>query len=213
MALKREVESLQRQLQDKTDVLETIRNATDDEVLVLVHQLRLTDDLPAVLSSYQGRTGSAAQLSEYASAQAVTPSTETDIDFGLAMLHPTTYPVFVPPSPPSIVSASLIGGSTQTTSPSSTALSPSEPYAYCDPRLEILTVSYWTRIPIDDRLAARAISHFLQTDHPVLGFFDADLFLRDLVDQTLDFCSSFLFHSVMSLACVRLPATLLTNTF
>jgi hypothetical protein len=107
---------------------------------------------------------------------------------------------------------------TATTSSTSPILSRPQPYTYCDARLEHLTVKYWTRIPIDDQLAARAISHFLETDHPVLGYFDADLFLHDLVNQCLRFCSSFLFSSVMALACVRLyPFTphrshLLTST-
>lgn len=213
MALKSEVETLQRRLQEHTDFVEAIRNAPDDEVLTIVHRLRSTKNLPAAMSLYQGRTGGPSLLSEHASARAVMPWTETSTGFELAMLHPMTYPILEPPSPSSIASASLLGGSTQSTSSSHTPISPSEPNAYCDPRLELLTVSYWTQIPIDNGLAARTISHFLQTNHPVLGFFDADLFLRDLVGQGLNFCSSFLFHSVMSLACVCLPATFLTNTF
>ena len=202
MVLKSEVESLQRRVQEHTEFLENIRNAPEDEVLSIVQQLRSTDNASAILSSYQGRVGSSTQVSQHASAQAVLPSTESGIELELTMLHPTAYPVLVPLSPSSIASTILIRGSTQTTSSNTTPLSPTEPYTYCDPRLERLTVRYWTRIPIDDGLAARAISHFLTTDHPVLGFFDADLFLRDLVDQSLNFCSSFLFHSVMSLACV-----------
>ncbi|KAF1926250.1 uncharacterized protein M421DRAFT_220820 [Didymella exigua CBS 183.55] len=197
MALKSELESLQRRLQEHADLLESIRSAPDDEVLAIVHRLRSAEDLSVVLSAYQGRIGGSSQASEHALARAVMPSAETAIDFELVMLHPTAFPVPVPPSPSSMASAGLMGGS----SPSGTPMSPPEPYTYCDPRLELLAVSYWTRIPIDSRLAARAISHFLETDHPVLGFFDAHLFLRDLVEQGLGFCSSFLFHAVMSLAC------------
>jgi hypothetical protein len=213
MALKGEVETLQRRLQEHTDFIEAIRNAPDDEVLTIVHRLRATENLPAAISTYQSRISGPSLLSERASARAVMPSTESGIEFELVMHHPTMYSSLEPPSPASIASASHLGGSTQNTSSSGTPISPSDPNTYCDPRLELLTVSYWTRIPIDNALAARTISHFLQTDHPVLGFFDADLFLRDLVGQGLSFCSSFLFHSVMSLACVRLPAFLPSNTF
>ncbi|KAL1641744.1 hypothetical protein SLS61_009977 [Didymella pomorum] len=122
MALKGEVETLQRRLQEHTDFIEAIRNAPDDEVLTIVHRLRATENLPAAISTYQSRISGPSLLSERASARAVMPSTESGIEFEL-------------------------------------------------------------------------------TDHPVLGFFDADLFLRDLVGQGLNFCSSFLFHSVMSLAC------------
>jgi hypothetical protein len=202
MALKSKVESLQRRLQEHTDFLENIRNAPEDEAWRIVRQLRSTENASAVLSLYQGRVGDTGQISQHTSARAVIPSTESNVESELVMVHPRAYPILVPPSPSSIPPASLIGGSTQTTSSSSTPLSLSEPYTYCDSRLERLSVRYWTRIPIDDGLAARAISHYLEVDHPVLGLFDANLFLRDLVEQGLNFCSSFLFSSVMSLACV-----------
>lgn len=213
MALKSEIENLQRQLREQNDFIEAIRNASDDEVLAIVQRLRLTENLHAAISPHQGRTGGQSQMPEHASARAALPPTETGIEFELAMLQPTTYPILESPSPSSIVSASLLGGSTQNTSSGGTPRSLSDPNTYCDPRLEPLNISYWTRIPIDNALAARTISYFLQTGHPVLGFFDVDLFLRDLVGQGLNFCSSFLFHSVMSLACVCLQALLLMNMF
>lgn len=206
MALKSEIEALQRRLQERGDILVDICNTPDDELLPKVHRLRLSESLSSSLSSSQARVGSLTQISEHASARAVLPSTETSIEFELPVLHPMTYPLLAPPSRSS---ASLLGGSAQTTPSSNMSKSPSEPCTYCDPRLELLTVSFWTRIPIENGLAARAISHYLQTDHPVLGFFDADLFLRDLVEQGLNFCSAFLFHSVMSLACVCLQVAIL----
>lgn len=203
MALKSEVESLQRRLQEHTDFLDCIRNAPEDEALKIVQRFRSTENPSAMLSSCQAGTGVISQLSQHASVGAVIPFAESGVEFELSMLHPTAYPILMPPSLSSVASASLVGGLTRDTSASSTPLSSSEPCTYCDSRLERLSVSYWTRIPIDDVLAARAISHYLTVDHPILGFFDADLFLRDLVGQGLNFCSTFLFSSVMSLACVR----------
>ncbi|KAF2627628.1 hypothetical protein BU25DRAFT_458514 [Macroventuria anomochaeta] len=139
MALKSEVETLQQRLQEHTEFLESIRNAPEDEGLSIVRKQRSTENAAAVLSPYQGRAGGSSQISEHASARAVMPSTESGVEFELVMFYPTAYPILIPPSPSSIVSASLIGGSTQTTSSSSTPLSPSEPYAYCDPHLEYLT--------------------------------------------------------------------------
>lgn len=202
MALKREVELLQRQSQEHADILENIRNAPEDQAWSIFQQLRMTENAAAVLSSYQGQASSSSQISEHDSARTDMPSTESGIECELLMLHPTAYPQLTPPSPSSIATARLIGDSTQASSSCSIPLSPSIPSAYCDPRLEHLTVRYWTRIPIDDGLAARALSQFLESDHAVLGLFDADLFLGDLVAQCLNFCSTFLFHSVMSLACV-----------
>lgn len=208
MALKSEVETLQRQVQEHIKFLENIRSAPEDEAMNIVRQLRSTEDISSVLRLHQGRTGGTSLLSEHSSAQAAIPSIdsiEPGIDFELVRLHPNVYPVPIPLNPSSIPSVSLTREpAEQKTSSSScrTSPTPSETYTYCDPRLEHLTVGYWTWIPIDDVLAARAISHFFGIDHLVLGFFDVDLFLRDLVGQRLDFCSSFLFSSVMSLACV-----------
>lgn len=209
MALKSKIDSLQRRLQEHTDFLENIRNAPEDEAWRIVRQLRSTENTSAVLSLYQGRVGGIDQISQHTSARAAIPSTESGVESELVMLHPGAYPILVPPSPSTITPASLIRSSSQTTSSSSTPLSLYEPHTYCDSRLEHLSVRYWTRIPIDDGLAARVISHYLEVDHPMLGFFDANLFLRDLVEQGLNFCSSFLFSSVMSLACV----CQLTTTF
>jgi hypothetical protein len=205
MALRSELESLQRQLQEHTEFLEKIRNAPEDEAIRIVRQLRSAENASAVLSSYQGRAGSTNRISEHASKRASIPSTESGVEFEGSMLHPTAYSMFPLPTPSSIASASLIkepGLVDATALPDSNASLPREPHVYCDPRLEHLSVACWTWIPIDDLLAACALSHFLATDHPVLGFFDINLFLRDLVEQDLNFCSSFLFSSVMSLACV-----------
>lgn len=206
MALKSEVENLQHRLREHTDFLESIRNAPEDEVLSIVRQIRSAENASAVLSSYQGRVGGVNQFSEHTSARAAIPSTESGVELELVMLHPTAYPVHPPPAPSSVASTILTrepGLLHATTSSSSTSLPPGETYTHRNPRLEHLTVSYWTRIPIDDQLAAQAISHYLDVEHPVIGFFDAELFVRDLVEQRLNFCSSFLFSSVMSLACVR----------
>lgn len=202
MALKSEVESLQRRLQEHDDFLDNIRNAPEDDVLSIIRQLRSTDGASALLSLYRGRIGGPSQTSEHALARAAMPSTESAFELEVGMRHPTVYPVLETPSPISTASPMVTGVFSQTPSCSRTPPSCTDFYPYCDPRLEDLTIGYWTRIAIEDGLAARAISHFLITDHPVLGFFDADLFLQDLVDQSLNFCSSFLFHSVMSLACV-----------
>ncbi|KAJ8105530.1 hypothetical protein OPT61_g10119 [Boeremia exigua] len=193
MALKSEVESLRQRLQEHNDFLENFLTAPEEDALNMIRRLR-SSNASAVLSSYQGRA-EPSQLSE--PALALPWSFECE----LAMRHPIAYPVLAPPSPSSLASISLVGESTQTTPSATTSPSPTASYIYCDPRLEMLKVRYWTRIDIDDGLAARAISHFLVTDHPMLGFFDADLFVQDLVDECLNFCTSFLFHSVMSLAC------------
>ncbi|KAG5748472.1 hypothetical protein H9Q69_007947 [Fusarium xylarioides] len=75
---------------------------------------------------------------------------------------------------------------------------PKEP---CDLRLNDLSVSYWTRVPISNRSASTLISAFLETDNSAVGFIDKNLFLTDLVEHTPTFCSAFLVSSILYLAC------------
>lgn len=72
----------------------------------------------------------------------------------------------------------------------------------CDPRLSNLKVGYWTPVPIGDVLASRAISLYMETDHPLLGFFEPSLFISDLVDHKTDFCSAPLVNALLYWACV-----------
>ena len=71
----------------------------------------------------------------------------------------------------------------------------------CDQRLSQLQIGKWTDVPITDSMAAAAISLYLETDHPVLGLFDDDLFLNDLIAHKRDFCSPLL---VCALLCSSL---------
>ncbi|KAI9152237.1 Notoamide biosynthesis transcriptional activator notL' [Paramyrothecium foliicola] len=72
---------------------------------------------------------------------------------------------------------------------------------HVDARLDRLEISYWTKVPISDGLAASIISCYLEVDHPLFGFFDPDLFLDDLVGHRLDFCSPCLVSALLYYAC------------
>ena len=74
--------------------------------------------------------------------------------------------------------------------------------SYCDPRLSRVDFQRWTDVQIDDGLAAGAISYYLETDHPIHGLFDADLFLHDLVEGDHNFCSPMLVNAVLGWCCV-----------
>ena len=73
---------------------------------------------------------------------------------------------------------------------------------YLDDRLHQLRIGYWTKVPISDDFAASAISLYLEVDHPIFGWFDANIFLEDLVKHRQEFCSSFLVSSLLYYACV-----------
>ena len=82
------------------------------------------------------------------------------------------------------------------------SLLPAPPPTYCDARLAMLDMSMWTTVPIPNDLAAAAISLYLQTDHPLLGFFDADVFLEDLLEGRSRYCSTLLVSSLLFWALV-----------
>ncbi|KAI1060225.1 hypothetical protein LB506_011035 [Fusarium annulatum] len=70
-----------------------------------------------------------------------------------------------------------------------------------DPRMESLQIWQWTSISIPESLAAQAISFYLVNEHPLLAFFDADLFIRDFVAGEGRFCSQLLVSSLLAWAC------------
>ncbi|CAF3478488.1 unnamed protein product [Fusarium graminearum] len=72
---------------------------------------------------------------------------------------------------------------------------------YCDDRLHRLRIGYWTGVSIQDQVAASAISHYLQSNHTIFGFFDPNLFIHDLVEHRHDYCSSFLVNALLAHAC------------
>lgn len=73
---------------------------------------------------------------------------------------------------------------------------------YCDERLHRLQIGYWTGVTIDDEVAASAISHYLQGNHAIFGFFDPDLFIHDLIHHQHQYCSPFLVNALLAHACV-----------
>ena len=72
----------------------------------------------------------------------------------------------------------------------------------CDERLEELDIGFWTSVPIASDLAAKAISLYLETDHPLLGPFDPTLFMEDLVHCRTNYCSKLLVSAIMYWSCV-----------
>ncbi|OHE98234.1 hypothetical protein CORC01_06431 [Colletotrichum orchidophilum] len=71
----------------------------------------------------------------------------------------------------------------------------------CDNRLHHLDISFWTAVSIANDLAARIVSVYLTTDHPLLGIFDPDLFVSDLVNHQTTNCSRLLVSTVLYWGC------------
>jgi hypothetical protein len=240
MALKRQIESLQNDLKDHTEILEHLCSLPEPEALTILRHLR-TSNASMVLSSVRGSSQTRTPKSNMSPSRGVLPPTKFGIEFELTTLHKSVYPALVsldidsvdidgvtssnpgrsPSSVPSKPYFSIDSpiGSGEFVSPNLTIADPSplrgtrlrsisalvgpiQDHLYCDSRLNSLKIDYWTRIPISDELAARVISHYLETYHPIFGCFDADLFLTDLVSRNLDYCSPFLLSALMSFACV-----------
>ncbi|PSR85566.1 hypothetical protein BD289DRAFT_482675 [Coniella lustricola] len=70
-----------------------------------------------------------------------------------------------------------------------------------DKRLHNVNISRWTEVAVSNEFAAKAMSLYLQTDHPLFGLFDADLFLNDLTSGQLNFCSPLLVNALLCWAC------------
>lgn len=86
----------------------------------------------------------------------------------------------------------------------------------CDGRLASLDLTFWTQVPISDDFAARIISLYLQVDHPLLGTFDPDSFISDLVSHQTTSCSSLVVNALLYWGCVSktnpLPTPFIANT-
>ena len=102
---------------------------------------------------------------------------------------------------------SAMGSSANPSTPrlARTSPSPAPRGVYCDERLRQLQMDYWTCVPVSDEFAATVLSAYLENDHLILGAFDADVVLDDLVHFSLRFCSSFLVNALMFAACVSVP--------
>ncbi|KAK7915322.1 hypothetical protein PG985_013025 [Apiospora marii] len=71
----------------------------------------------------------------------------------------------------------------------------------CDARLKSLRIRHWTHVPIPDEAAARVVSMYLETDHPLLGMFDPDRFICDLVGQHQKSCSALVVNALLYWGC------------
>ncbi|KAF5656701.1 nitrogen assimilation transcription factor nit-4 [Fusarium heterosporum] len=79
--------------------------------------------------------------------------------------------------------------------------SPEPALRFCDERLAKLNIGHWSSVPIPSNLAAKIISLYLETDHPLLGPFDPALFVDDLVHCRTRYCSELLVSALMYWGC------------
>lgn len=241
MAVKRQLESVQGQLQQHADILEHLCSVPDSEALDTIHRLRSTPNVSGVLSAIRNK-GPRKRISSLNAARGTLPPMASNIEFESTVLHRLAYPVLDPIDIGTFVLDDFVGidtltchsrsGSTLTdqyaleseaplrieppfvetdTCPPHSKGPPKgkspipntlDPQQYCDPRLNDLDLSYWTKVPISREFAASAISVYLENEHTFMGSFDPEIFLTDLVNYGLEYCSSFLVSAVLCVACV-----------
>lgn len=75
---------------------------------------------------------------------------------------------------------------------------------YSNPRLAQLDIGLWTTVPVSNAHAVRAISSFLELEHPVGSVFRStagpSLFVRDLLDFQSEYCSDLMVHALLAYA-------------
>lgn len=187
-----------------------------------------------VLASAKGSASTLNRPSEIEYTRSLLPTTKSRLAFELTLQHNMVYAILEPLDVSIIDIAKLIKAAPRSSmeisvpiasqsdaalpnlgddlhsawilDPGEASFLPEVPhvFGYCDERLKHINIGYWSISPITNELAARAISMYLVNDHPILGFFDADLFLDDIVNGKLDFCCPFLVCSLLYLSCVSL---------
>ncbi|KJZ68375.1 hypothetical protein HIM_12235 [Hirsutella minnesotensis 3608] len=83
-------------------------------------------------------------------------------------------------------------------------------FELCDSRLKRLDICRWTSVDISNATAAKCISLYLETDHPLLGHFSSELFISDLTSGRDGYCSSLLVNALLYWACVGAPQSQIT---
>lgn len=69
-------------------------------------------------------------------------------------------------------------------------------------QLKELDISFWTEVGITNDAAVQAILLYLSSEHPIIGVFDADIWIEGLTAKNLRHCSHFLVSSMLCWACV-----------
>ncbi|KAK1756403.1 hypothetical protein QBC47DRAFT_379891 [Echria macrotheca] len=183
---------------------------SEDEILQLASSSRLT-----------------AAPSQTRAARGASPPTRSSFEFGLNVRHANAFPTVFPLHIGEIDLGLLIHGGRQNSqnkqakkrrpllaspppsvfgeagyeSASPHGSPPPQSNQWVDARLGSLDIHRWTNVPISNSFAAEVLSFYFETEHPIVGVFDPDLFLGDLIGYRTRFCSPLLVSSLLAWAC------------
>lgn len=198
------------------EVIRLLNSIPDDEALERLRILRREIDTSVILSILRQDVDSDQQPNQ------PKPSFEEDDPFQeleLAFQYPNVYPTVPRRNMDTLRETTYqqlverSSGRHQSTSAQIEDRNSIDSFSdFCDPRLAKLDIHLWTKVPISSELAARTISLYLETDHPLLSFFEPDQFLSDLIEGKTKYCSSLLVNSLLYWASVSIALVPLFNS-
>lgn len=211
------------------NLLSTFRSVPEESAIQLLRELRLADDSARFVKSYDDRETSLTLLrpSDSSTTLSVHSSASTTTELELMAGHRNAY-LDIDRLETTLLE-SLAYGSHPTLGTDASALAERAGRSVvqpeitellgsaasgnlarsgrthkkpCDERLEHIPLSYWTKIPIAGDFAAAALAHYLERDHMIMAFFNADIVLDDLITCRPRFCTPFFVSSLLFVACV-----------
>ncbi|KAL7787130.1 N-terminal fungal transcription regulatory domain-containing protein [Trichoderma ceciliae] len=192
------------------EIIRLLNDLTDDEVLNKVRTLNKEINASIILTRLRGEDITQLPFNPPITITMMSDEIKT---LELAALYPNAYPTTPNLGPETLQEATyqqLIQSTRRDTGPASpqgerrNETERAQPL--CDSRLAKLDISRWTNVPISNEHAAHTISLYLETDHPLLGFFDPNLFVSDLVMGNTAYCSAMLVNALLYWACMNSAA-------
>ncbi|KAI0199927.1 hypothetical protein F4808DRAFT_461324 [Astrocystis sublimbata] len=189
------------------ELVDLLRALPDDRSISLLKRIREGADLAKSISLYKDSGDDLEPPSRPVSQR---PRRDGSLEGELMRQYPNSFPELPPIDPIRLATSDLLRPQPGTSSAAPLAGQDGETYSAIpshftvddyDERLAYLQVGFWTQVKIPDEFAARVISLYLKTDHPLLGLFDSHLFIDDLINKRSRYCSTFLFHALMYLGC------------
>ncbi|KAF5593752.1 nitrate assimilation regulatory nirA [Fusarium pseudoanthophilum] len=219
---------LRKGSRDLFQALELLRTAPDEHAKNLLERLRSSDSVSEFLQVLDSSTMKPPSPTDPLATSLAGTSADSTVELDLNVRFPGVFPVLETLDVKDVDLGLLAVNKRALTSSNQQATGPLTPFTPIefgqrsetpttsesfstpsdttgdtgvDPRLESLQIWQWTSIPIPESLAAQAISFYLANEHPLLSFFDADLFIRDFVAGGGRFCSQLLVSSLLAWAC------------
>ncbi|KAK1494298.1 hypothetical protein CCUS01_13713 [Colletotrichum cuscutae] len=225
-AQKREALQSSYESHEPQELLDILKSVTEQHAIQILRLWRSDTDIAAVLSFARGAVNVEPSMADVVVDKAE-PSENSSLELELMANFPTAYPnlrtipataperdaLLCPNSsrrlkpfenqpPDEGVSSIMSDGAGQNTNGPFHMAGPPDGQgnpglSICDDRLRHLDISFWTTVSISNDLAARILSVYLTTDHPLLGTFDPNLFVSDLVNRQTTNCSRLLVSTVL----------------